>query len=248
MRPSAAARLVAIAVLAGTPAAAHAQPTVFNFSTGNGNFTTSGSGAGAWDHGLLPLPPGGSGTAWNTNGQTTPGDFGLESPLLTVVANGTVTGSFQHRFFFDNTFDGGQLQYRVVVGGTGTWLTVPANRITGTSYTGLMNDNPEFGSSIFGQSAFTGQSAGYATQYVTSTFTLGSGTFPYTTGAVTNFTVGQQIQIRFFAAYDDGTSSGSPDWQVGGLTVNNVVPVPEPVGVAAVAAVALAARRLRRRA
>lgn len=105
----------------------------FNFSVNDGGFTASvltGSATGPWTYGA---------TSWSTVGVTSVSSKVLTSPVLTVGANGTVTGSFTHRFSFESptsNFDGGQLQFSV---NGGSFNTVPQDQITGVTYSGTIS-------------------------------------------------------------------------------------------------------------
>jgi len=206
-----------------------------DFSTSNGLLT----GTGNWVYG---------GSSWYVNGHTSQAFDYLTTPGYTAEANGQITGSFTHRFTFEYYSDGGQLQYRV---NSGTWNTVPGNLITGVTY-----NSPVYGFVVpYGsgtQYGFNNTSTGYATPaYVTSSFTLGSGPSPYQTGSAATFTAGDQVELRFLAAWDVSVSNPNPNWEIRSLSVSAVSGVPEPQSYAMIAGCGLAGlaafRRIRGR-
>lgn len=185
--------------------------TNFDFSANSGGFA---AGTGSWTYGA---------GAWTLAGQSFVGTTTLTSPPIVITGSGTVTGTLTHRHGFENTFDGGQIQFSTDNGGT--WNTVPQDLITGVTYTQTIATT--FSSPIGGQRAFSGQSAGFAnSEFVTSTFTLGIGTSPYSTGVARPFTNGEVVQIRLFSAWDSSVTGSTPNWQVTGMTVANVIPAP----------------------
>jgi hypothetical protein len=196
-------------------ATAPAQVT-YNFAGANaGGWTatrTDGDDATAWQAGATGWVTAG----WNGGNDMfgNPATYFLSSPTLTVTGAGTLTGSFTHRFNFESGYDGGQFQYAV---NGGDWTAVPQGLITGTTYTETVS-----GSALDGQLAFSGMSAGYAgPSYVTSNFTLGA-------GAPLSFSFGDQVQVRFVAAWDSSVVEGTPNWEVAGITLNGISAVPEP--------------------
>jgi hypothetical protein len=158
--------------------------------------------------------------AWSVEGQHLGATATLSTPMLTVAADGTVAGSFTHRFSFENRGDGGQIQYRV---GSGLWNTIPQSLITGsvwTTYNAVLD--LAAGSIIRDQYAFTGESINYSSGYVTSAFTLGTGMSPYQYGSAMAFVAGDQIQFQFLAAWDASSVWQNPNWQVTALSLENV--------------------------
>jgi hypothetical protein len=210
------------ALLAGlsTPAAGRAQ-VVFNFVASDGGLTASqliGSNpGGAWTYGTSFPSVGGTAT-WATPGVQAATAYELTTPVLTVQANGQVTGSFLHRFSFETNFDGGVLMYAV---NGGSFNKVPIGLLTGQVY----NGSPGAGNPINSLGAlFTGTSTGYATPaYVTTGFTLG-------TGAAQTFAAGDSIQFQFLDGFDPNTLGSSPNWQIATLSFGNVA-VPEPSSI-----------------
>lgn len=206
-----------------------------DFSSSDGQLT----GTGNWAYGD---------NSWYVNGHTTPAFDYLTTPAFTVAENGSITGNFTHRFNFEYGSDGGQIQYRV---NSGTWYTVPQNLITGVSY----SDTTVYGFVVpYGagtQYGFNETSSGYATpSFVTSTFTLGSGSAPYQTGSTATFSAGDQVELRFLAAWDVSAINPNPNWQIQSLSLSGVSAVPEPQTYALVAGCGLVGlavfRRMRR--
>ncbi len=180
-----------------------------DFTANNGSLTTNG----IW----------GYNGAWYVEGQLLGASASLTTPTYTVMSDGIVSGSLTHRFSFETRGDGGQIQYRL---GTGAWNTIPQDKITGTTYNALLD--LASGSTIRDQYAFTGESINYSSGYITSSFTLGSGTSPFQTGSAVNFVTGDQVQFQFLAAWDASSVWQTPNWQLTALSVNNVSAVPEP--------------------
>jgi hypothetical protein len=223
---------LAIALALGTAAAAPAQFN-FDFSSSDQGFTNSlisGSSAANWTYSATG-GVGGVG-AWSTPGADSATEAALTSPTLIVGANGTISGSFNHRFNFDASitptyFDGGTLQFQVNGGG---FQQVNSALVTGVGYTGTISGA---GNPLVGFDAFSATSAGNSTPvYVTTSFALG------TTGTAQSFTAGDQVQLRFTGGWDSNTLLTSPNWQIGGGSISNLAPVPEPASVLAVGALA----------
>jgi hypothetical protein len=161
---------------------------------------------------------------------------------MTVSANGQITGSFIHRFAMENSADGGQIQFSR---NGGAFNTIPENLITGQPYNASIGTFS--GSEIAGQRAFSGTSLHYyaGPAYETSNFTLGVGPPPYFTGGTpTNFNAGDTVVFRFLASNDSSVNGQLPTWDIGSLTLANVV-VPEPTSLllGGMGALALAWRR-----
>jgi len=171
-----------------------------DFNTGDGGYTVQTPAAfqGAWAYDSA------SG-AWHEDGQESddahPNTSFLTSPTLTVSASGPVTLTFVHRysFEFDGTrWDGGQL--RISVNG-GPFTAVPDAAFTQNGYGGnTVAGNSQ--SELHGQEAFTADSPGYASGYITSIANLG------------NFNAGDTVRIQFMAASDTNTRGKVPNWQI----------------------------------
>lgn len=159
--------------------------------------------------------------AWFTDGVESSSIKTLTSPQMTVQANGSLTVDIVHRYKFDDfNSDGGQFRYRV---NGGAWTLVPDSDFTANGYTGPPVDG------LDGDNGWSGQSASYASQYITSTAQFGS------------FSAGDKVEIQFRAGWDNfaNTGAGTPNWEFSSVTVQNVVP--EPATYAVVSGAALMA-------
>lgn len=218
------ALLLALVALPLMAASAAAQTNNYDFTVGPQGWSASGSGAAVWSWGST----GAGGNGWFTNGQASVNTTFLLSPVLAVGANGLVTGSFVHRFQLESGFDGGQLQFSV---NGGAFNTVPQDHVFGTTYNATISSS--FSSSIGGQRAFSGTSTGFATPaFVTSTFTLGTGSSPFSTGSDFAFTSGDTVQLRFLGAWDSSVDAGDPNWHIQSASITLPAAVPEPTTLA----------------
>lgn len=211
-----------------------------DFATSDGGLTATDTGGLAVSEGWKYNPG-----SWSVIGVATqPASAWLTTPAYVVNVDGLVTGSFTHRFNFESyepvSFaDGGQIQYRI---DGGTWKTVTQDLISGVTYAGAVDglNSVEYG--------FSGTSSGYSTpSYVTSSFTLGTGTSPFSTGTAGAFTIGNQVEFRFQASWDGNLAATDPNWQVSSLSFNNLTAVPEPATTAAAVSGLLAAFAMLRR-
>ncbi len=224
MKYSLSSLAIAAGVLLGTPLALPAQVFTANFNTTNGGFTA----------GLLPgstgeLPPnswtygptagvGASNGAWFVNNFEAAATIGwigltLTSPVLSIAATGSHQISFDQRFSFEPSWDGGQLQVSVNGGG---FVTVANAAFTAGGYTGTINSSYPGLSLIGGQQAWTGDSTGYGSlSYVTSTATVA-------------FTAGDSIQFRFLGVWDSRAVGSNPGWVVDNVAV---MAIPEPPAI-----------------
>lgn len=230
-----------LASLAIASAAGLAQAdSFFDFNSGDGGFTSSNATGQTWTWGTVPAAPGG-GNAWSVGTQGSVGSSWLTSPVLTVDGAGTVSGAFVHRFSFESTFDGGQMQY--TTDGGANWNTVTEDMLTIVSYNATISSS--FGSPIGGQRAFSGTSAGYSTPaYLTTGFTLGTGVSPFAVGSAAAFSGGESIQIRFSANWDSSVTSSDPNWQIGEFRlVNASVPTPAAAAVLGMGGLFIGRRR-----
>lgn len=237
--------------LAALLASAASAQVFYDFTANNGGWTPGGSGgtaAAAWAHGN-PGNPGPGTDGWFTPGQNNVGTYFVASPVMFVISAGQVTGSFLHRFNLESGFDGGQVQFRT---NGGAWETITQDLITGVTYGSTISSG--FSSPIGGQRAFSGTSLNYATGiFQTSSFTLGTGASPFSTGTPTNFAVNDQVEFRFFGAWDVSVVNTSPNWHVVNSSFNNLQlsPIPEPttllLGGLGIAGAGLGVRRIRAR-
>lgn len=116
-----------------------------------------------------------------------------------ITATGVVTFDFTHRYNFESSFDGGQLQFRV---NGGAFTTVPDTSFTANGYTGTA-------SGLGNELGFTGQSTGNPA-FITSSGSLGS------------LTAGDNLQVQFLASWDLSVVEASPNWEIQSLTVTPV--------------------------
>jgi len=122
---------------------------------------------------------------------TLPGDFTLDSPVFTAVANQTVT--FHHQFNLEQAFDGGVLEISIG-GGAFTDIVTAGGSFERGGYVELMTLPP-----LTGRAAWSGNSGGFIT----------------TTALLPPKAVGQPTQLRFRDAVDLGFApEGVPGWWV----------------------------------
>lgn len=211
---------VCVAVVASLAAVTARADVVYDFSVSGHGFTSAFSPSWVWG-GSYPAP---GGSAWSTPGGISTANT-LTAPTLTVTADGFITGSFTHRYNFESGFDGGVIKYER--NNTGVFV-IPAS---------LMVMNPATGSA----DRFTGTSAGWLDPaYVTTTFTIGN----VFTGAVA-FTAGDTLTFQFNAGWDSSSVNPSPNWQIGSLSLTNVVPTPMPAVLIGLGGMGVARRRRR---
>ncbi|MBX3363121.1 MAG: hypothetical protein KF866_00015 [Phycisphaeraceae bacterium] len=191
----------------------------FDFSASGHGFTSAGSPSWVWG-GAYPAP---GGVAWSTPGGISTANT-LTSPVLTVTTAGFITGSFTHRYNFEDRFDSGVIKFQRNDEGI---HVIPAS---------LMPMNPPTGSA----DRFTGTSPGWIDPgYITTTFTLGAAVF-----GPALFEVGDRVIFQFNAGWDHVTTWDAPNWQIGSLRLSNVVPSPGGAALLGLAGV-LAGRRRR---
>ena len=234
-----------LAALTSAPA------TIIDFSASNQGWTAElESGPSSLGPFQWGTPSDGGGNAWYTDGVPDSGEFDvgvlqtLTSPQMTITTGGPLTVEVTHRFNFETvdigSGDGGQVRYRV--NGVGPWLPaelqllVPASAFTPPPLTPNGYNSTAI-PGLNGGPGWNGQSAGFGTPvYITSTAHFGS------------FTVGDKIELRLRAGWNDLASPPGPDWVIGSVTVDNAVP--EPATYAVVCGVGLlgfsAWRRTRR--
>ncbi|HET9447567.1 MAG TPA: carboxypeptidase regulatory-like domain-containing protein, partial [Steroidobacteraceae bacterium] len=125
----------------------------------------------------------------------------LTSPVFTVGdAGGTV--AFRNNFFFQPTFDGGVLEISINGGPFTEWIAAGGSFISG-GYFGTINAS--FGSPIAGRPAWTGQSGG----------------FLQTRARLPLAAAGQQVQLRWLAAYDESVSFVNAGWRIDDVVVES---------------------------
>lgn len=232
-----------VAVVFGGQSTVCAQVFTANFNANNGGFVSAvypGSTGSlvptSWTYGAT-AGVGASNGAWFVNnfeadtGTNAWIGLTLTSPVTSITATSDHRISFDQRFSFEPSFDGGQLQVSVNGGG---FVTVGNSAFTAGGYTGTIDSTFSNLSLIGGQQAWTGDSTGYATpNYVTSTATMA-------------FAAGDTVQIRFLGVWDSRAVGSNPGWVIDNVAV---MAIPEPPAVvfgviAAVVAVGYS-RRLR---
>ena len=151
--------------------------------------------------------------SWRSSGQATGGlsednTSHLLSPIYTLTQAGPVTLSFTHRYSFEADFDAGAVQ--VSVNG-GAFTLVPGSAFSQNSYNATVPEGVTH--SLKGLTAFMGNSPGHPA-FVTSVCTVATGA------------VGDQVQVRFAAAYDDNTIGNltPPGWEIDSLQLTGGVP------------------------
>ncbi|NRA97624.1 MAG: hypothetical protein HRU14_15625 [Planctomycetes bacterium] len=133
-------------------------------------------------------------------------DF-LTSPDYIVTAAGEVSLSVDHRHAFEGAmWDAGQLWISV---NGGAYADVGKDAFTANGYT----DVAIIGNGIAkGESGFGNTSAGHADgSYITTTANLGS------------FAAGDAVSVRFVALYDDCATGAKPNWEVAGVSSDQMV-------------------------
>ncbi|MDB6134096.1 MAG: hypothetical protein JWM59_2339 [Verrucomicrobiales bacterium] len=164
-----------------------------NFNADDGGFTEAIAAGNpgtpwVWD---------GSG-AWSANGENAgPAEDGLVSPELTLPAAGVLRVTFDHRYSFESTYDGGALQYSV---NGGEWQNLPPTYFAQDGYPAA----PLIGNhSLRNKPGFNGNSGGYDDPlFITSIVDLP----PQAAGA--------KIKLRFLGAWDENTIGTSPNWEI----------------------------------
>lgn len=143
----------------------------------------------------------------------------LLSPVYTVTQAGPVSLSFTHRYSFELNFDGGNVG--VSVNG-GAFTLVPESAFSQNGYNGAVPAGVTH--SLVGQDAFVANSTGHPA-FLTSVCTVATAS------------VGDTVQFRFTAAYDNNTiGDGNPQgWEIDSLQVTGGIPklmtLTWPVGI-----------------
>jgi hypothetical protein len=174
-----------------------------NFDTTGGGFTVSTpvSPETDWVHT--------SGT-WYSFGTDAGTGFGtnttyLTSPIYRVNTAGAITLTFSHSYNFEVDYDAGALEVSVN-GGAFTYL--PKEAFTVGGYDGELAAGTN--SALVSKFGFLGTSAGYPAFHTTTATLLASAA------------VGDTVQVRFMAAYDDAYSAGG--WKIDSYSVTGALP------------------------
>jgi hypothetical protein len=139
--------------------------------------------------------------SWFSAEQTTATDRVLTTPVLSALANTTL--SFFHTYAFEGTlaqcYDAGTLEISTNAGST--WSVVPDAAFTAGGFTGTVNGG--FGNPLAGKRAWCSGTVGGMTQV-----TVNLGAY-----------AGQSFQIRWHEG--DDSSVGATGWYVDSVTINN---------------------------
>jgi hypothetical protein len=127
----------------------------------------------------------------------------LNSPAVTVSQPGMVRLSFNHRWSFQPSFDGGQVRVSI---NNGPYQRVPGAAFSQNGYNGTLPFVPCVqcaASELRGQEAFAGDSPGYSTgARVTSACDLGP------------LNAGDTFSVQFMYGADGNTRGSVPNWEV----------------------------------
>jgi autotransporter-associated beta strand protein len=175
-----------------------------NFDTNSGGFRISAPVTAETDWAYTT-------GSWRSSGQAS--GFGLDntsyllSPIYTVTQAGAVTLSFNHRFSFEADYDGGAVDVSVN-GGAFTRVATPS--FSQNPYNGTLGAVDH---SLKNGEAYVGNSTGHPA-FITSVCTLA------------NAQVGNTVQIRFVAAYDNNTVGNLTPvgWEIDSLQVTGGLP------------------------
>lgn len=175
-----------------------------NFNTTSGGFRISAPVTPETDWAYTP-------GSWRSSGQAS--GFGTDnttyllSPIYTLTQAGAVTLSFTHRHSFEVDYDGGAVDVSVN-GGPFTRVATPS--FSQNPYNGTLG---AVGHSLQNGEAYINNSAGHPA-FITSVCTLANGL------------VGDRVQIRFVAAYDNNTVGDLTPvgWEIDSLVVTGGLP------------------------
>ncbi|MCE9619207.1 MAG: hypothetical protein K8R92_04790 [Planctomycetes bacterium] len=211
-----------------------------DFNANDGSFTSAFNTAefeGPWTYSASGGADGTGG--WATIGQAA--NIGhscttdLTSSAMTVLANGSVTLSFDHRFSFEvdsgGRWDGGAV---FVSRNGGAFTKVDGSAFGANGYNGVLTGWGAGSELADGSAVFSGESTAFLTSsFMNSVANLGT------------FDAGDTLRIRFRASFDSNTSAGAPSWAIDNIGVGNVIPAPGATALLAVAG-SIAGRRRRR--
>ncbi|HEU5057669.1 MAG TPA: M36 family metallopeptidase [Kofleriaceae bacterium] len=144
---------------------------------------------------------------WHAADPNATSDGQMISPAVTVADRGPLVLTFAHRYAFEETWDGGVIEY--TTDGGETWQDVSDLGVD-PGYTGILNqsDNP-----IGGRNAYTGQIASWPRPQQVS-LDLGTSL------------AGQTVQFRFHSGSD--AIIGGEGWEVDNIGFEGVVDPPFP--------------------
>ncbi len=204
----------------GVASTSQIQAVIFNFANGTEGWTA----AILVPNDNVNNPFVHSGGVWSTAGNedfpSTP--LGTEITLTSGAISISTTGSYEitinHSYHFENTLDGGILEYNI---NGGAWsqsnLTFTQNGYNDT----ISNGGAPIGNTLNNLSAWTG----------------GNGSALVSKATLTGLNSGDSLQLRFRGGWDYSEIGGTPDWSISQVEV--AVAVPEPHEYAMVAGVGL---------
>jgi hypothetical protein len=144
--------------------------------------------------------------AWNGADLPAPSDTALESPDL-IVGQEPFVVTFQHRYDFETTFDGGVVE--LSADGGATWLD--ASSVTDPGYDGTIFEGG--GNPLAGRDAFVGRSRVWPSL------------LEHTLDFGTTF-AGQTVRLRFRIGTDE--SVGAAGWTIDDLAFAGIINTPFP--------------------
>lgn len=158
-----------------------------------------GDSALSTTNGTAEVPVGGAN--WTVAGGAGFVYSGLVSPPATVTTNGSVTLTFDHRYFIESGWDGGAV-FISTNGGAATYLLDAAFSTNG--YVGDTTANAPNDAWPGGEDVFYGKSAGYDTPaLIQSIADLGP------------LNAGDTVSVEFRGGWDGAYNEAGTDWEVG---------------------------------
>jgi MYXO-CTERM domain-containing protein len=144
---------------------------------------------------------------WHAEDPNANSDGQMVSPEVTVSDAGPLLLTFEHRYSFEPSWDGGVIEY--TTDGGETWADV-SDLGAAPGYTGVLNVSDN---ALTGRNAYTGEIASWPGREDVS-LDLGTSL------------AGQTVQIRFRAGSD--AIIGGPGWEIDDIGFENVVDPPFP--------------------
>ena len=181
-----------------------------DFSGGNGGFSESHTGVptpgNEWTYNA------GAGT-WSTIGDDnlgTPTNSMLTSPSFVVPNGDPIQISFDHRYSFEDEWDGGAVLFAVNAGAFQR-IDISAFSQEGYRAFALLGNHD-----LTGLDGFNQDSAGFVTGAMVTSIAQIPGVAP-----------GDSLQIQFLGAFDEfaGGANSPPTWEIDSVTVSTI---PEP--------------------